>query len=154
VTGPGNCNGEWHRRDPYAPVRARVTPDGDVRINSRVRLTPDEADSLGAWLQKTAARLRAATAAPALGAILAPGSSATGARLAGGFRAAIRAGAYAPGARLPTAATLRAAYRVTVSKPTVDKAMRLLAADGYAEFRPDTGWHVPDLLPALRDTAG
>jgi GntR family transcriptional regulator len=138
---------EWRHRDPGVQVRAGITRDGDAWINDQVRLSVDDADELGRWLQEAAARARARAGAPALGHVLVRGGSATGETLAWAMRGAIRAGSYPPGMRLPSAATLRAAYGASLSQPTVDKAMRLLAARGFARHKRGVGYVVPDVLP-------
>ncbi|MDG4833256.1 winged helix-turn-helix domain-containing protein [Solwaraspora sp. WMMD1047] len=57
------------------------------------------------------------------------------------LRAAIEAGEYPPGSRLPSEKTLTQTHGV--ARETASKAMDALAADGLAVMVPGIGWHVP-----------
>jgi DNA-binding FadR family transcriptional regulator len=58
-------------------------------------------------------------------------------RLAEAIRSGIAAGAYPPGARLPSYRQLRDEHHVALN--TAQAAIRLLAADGLVEIRPAAG---------------
>jgi DNA-binding FadR family transcriptional regulator len=74
-------------------------------------------------------------------------------RLAEAIRSGIAAGAYPPGARLPSYRQLRDEHHVALN--TAQAAIRLLAADGLVEIRPAAGAFVrgdagPGQRPSLR----
>ncbi|MEQ4303618.1 GntR family transcriptional regulator [Plantactinospora sp. B6F1] len=62
-------------------------------------------------------------------------------QLAAILRAAIEAGQYPPGSRLPSEKTLTQTHGV--ARETASKAMDALAAEGLAVMVPGVGWHVP-----------
>ena len=68
--------------------------------------------------------------------------------IAAELRAKIRSGDYAPGARLPSNAALRACYGV--SGQTVQHAMNSLRAEGLVETRPGRGWFARTPPPVVR----
>ena len=59
--------------------------------------------------------------------------------------AAVRRGDLAPGDRLPSIIDIVQA--AGVARLTAAKALRLLAAQGWAELSPGMGYYVPDRLP-------
>jgi DNA-binding GntR family transcriptional regulator len=66
-------------------------------------------------------------------------------RIAGGLRARIRNGEYAPGSRLPSKNELKAIYGV--SDGPVNEAVRVLRGEGLVETRQGSGIFVCDPLP-------
>lgn len=138
------CAEEWHLADAGGrPLRVGATAGGEVWLNS-VRLAPGHADELAAALARAACCARVLAMPPGLARALAPGrrGSTRAADLAAKLGDAIRAGEYAPGAALPTAADLNAAVRTTLNQGTVDKAAAVLTAEGLAEQGPDGRYRV------------
>lgn len=66
-------------------------------------------------------------------------------KLADDLRAAIEAGTYPPGSRLPSYRQLRDEHNVALN--TAQAAIRILASEGLAEIRPARGAWVPDEPP-------
>lgn len=131
------------------PLPLGVDPDGNLWLAGQ-RLTPEIADNL-VWLLRDANRYARELIVPAaLAELFKGGYGGTATMIAAKLTRVIRAGEYAPGAMLPTAADLNSACRVTVNQGTVDKAGSILAKQGLAEQGPDGRYRVagaPDGTP-------
>jgi DNA-binding transcriptional regulator YhcF (GntR family) len=66
-------------------------------------------------------------------------------QVAAGIAAKIQAGYLKPGEKLPSIRDLAIEYRTTTA--TVQKAIRQLTDDGFAETQPGIGVYVPNRIP-------